>query len=269
MPIKPRHDRHQTTSPNSQSADEHASAGRPLPSRCVVRSSMTARNGSRTFLRKRPPIRAVGRGGGVSARLLRVVIAKDYGFRTLQATSQGAFALKTYVLDEYQKIVGVTITGRISGQQARGHVVVSEPPGAFTGVAGDRCSGDVAWTASKPTPPAPPGPSAFFQWAAIRVPTGASYRYYFAVNDLNCTNDANEVLITVAGRSTIVPCSRPAAFASGPLAPGQTYQVTSQAQDAINGRVVKRGTPVTAPLAMPEPGDLWTIVSGLPGTPPS
>jgi hypothetical protein len=230
---------------------------------------MTARNGSRTFLRKRPPIRAVGRGGGVSARLLRVVIAKDYGFRTLQATSQGAFALKTYVLDEYQKIVGVTITGRISGQQARGHVVVSEPPGAFTGVAGDRCSGDVAWTASKPTPPAPPGPSAFFQWAAIRVPTGASYRYYFAVNDLNCTNDANEVLITVAGRSTIVPCSRPAAFASGPLAPGQTYQVTSQAQDAINGRVVKRGTPVTAPLAMPEPGDLWTIVSGLPGTPPS
>ena len=197
------------------------------------------------------------------------VDATAYGYPTLQTSASGTFSVQLYVLDEYQKLVSVTITGRIRGKKAAGRIVVTEPPGGFTGVAGNSCAGSYGWTAAKPVPPPPPGPSAYFQWAAIRVPVGASYRYYFAINQLSCADHANDVLVTVANRTTTISCSESAAFASGPLTPLQTYPVKSQAVQTRRGRIVKRGTSVTVPLKMPGPDDLWLVVSGLPGTPPS
>ena len=197
------------------------------------------------------------------------VNATAYGYPTLQTTKSGVFRLQLYVLDEYQKLVSLTITGRITGKKAGGRIVVDEPPGGFTGVAGDNCSGNHGWTASKPVPPPAPGPAAYFQWAAIRVPTGTTWRYYFATNDLSCTDHANEVLVTIAHRTITVPCSKPAAFASGPLTPSTAYSVRSQAVHASHGRIVKRGAAVTVPVKMPGAGDLWTVISNLPGTPPS
>jgi hypothetical protein len=101
------------------------------------------------------------------------------------------------------------------------------------------------------------------------VPTGAAYRYYFAVEDLTCEDGATELIVTTHRRKIDVPCSARTAFATGPLAPSAAYNVTSQAVQVKHGRVVKRGSPITTTLNMPGPGDRWIIVKGLPGTPPS
>lgn len=197
------------------------------------------------------------------------VNATAYGYPTLQTTNKGRFSLQLYVLDEYQKLVSLTITGQVRGKKASGRVVVKEPPGGFTGVAGDSCSGNYGWAAAKPLPPPPPGPTAYFQWEAIRIPVGTAYRYYFAVGHLSCTDHATQLRVTIKRRVIKIPCSRSAAFASGPLAPDRTYTVKSQAVQTRHGRTIKRGQAVTVPLKMPGPGDLWTPVSGLPGKPPS
>jgi hypothetical protein len=197
------------------------------------------------------------------------VNAKSYGYPELRTTAGGHFSLQLYVLDGYQHIVAVRITGHIHGRNTSGRTEVSEPTGGFQGEGGGACHGNRAWTASLPVPPAPPGPSAFFQWGAIRVAGGASWRYYFVAQDISCSHGATEIVVAVAGRSTEIPCSRSTAFASGPLAPSRTYAVTSVAVEARGGRIVKRGTPVTVPVNMPGPGDQWKVLTGLPGTPPS
>ena len=196
------------------------------------------------------------------------VDAAAYGYPTLQANSRGVFSLQTYVLDEYQNIVHLTLTGRVRGRNATGRISVSEPAGGFTGVAGVACGGSRGWTAAKPVPPPPPGPVAYFEWAAIRVNSSSGYRYYFAIDQLTCAHHATRLLVTVLGRTISVGCRRSAAFVSGPLAPGRTYEVRSQAVRARRGHILRRGQAVTIPLKMPGAGDLWVVVSGLPGNPP-
>jgi hypothetical protein len=101
------------------------------------------------------------------------------------------------------------------------------------------------------------------------VPTGASYHYYFAATQLQCSDGADEVLVTVAHRTTAIACSQSDTWASGPLAPSKTYSVTSQAVETKGGHIVKRGTKVSVPLTMPGPGDDWKQpISGLPRNPP-
>lgn len=206
-----------------------------------------------------------GAGGEDAA----TVNAAQYGYRTLQTTASGGFRMTAYVLDEYKQIVVLTITGTVKRRHASGRVVVSEPPGGFTAVWHDPCSGNYAWSASKPAAPPKPGPTAYFQWAAIRVPVGTAYKYYFAVHGLKCTRHANALRVTVKGRSITIPCSHKNAFATHSLAPSRTYSVKSQALERRHGRIVKRGRAVVVPLQMPGPGDSWTPISGLPGTPPS
>jgi hypothetical protein len=192
-----------------------------------------------------------------------------YGFPSIHAAANGSFSVQTYVLDEYQHIVNLTINGRVRGKKASGRIIVTEPAGGFEGVANQVCHGNYAWTATRATPPPPPGPTAYFQWNAIRVAAGTTYRYYFAISGLVCTNHASELITTVAGQRTTIPCSQHAAFASGPLAPSTTYQTKSQAVETKHGRIVKRGASSTVPVVMPGPGDNWRPISGLPGTPPS
>jgi len=192
-----------------------------------------------------------------------------YGFPVIRTNANGDFSLETYVFDEYDEIVQLSISGHVRHGKASGKVVVSEPAAGYTGIAGLACHGNYAWHASKPVPPPPPGPTAFFQWAAIRVPFGSAYRYYFAVTGLQCSDHANELLVTVEGRRIVIPCSRGSAFASGPLAPSKAYGATSQAVEVSAGRIVRKGASVTVPVTMPGPGDIWVVISGLPGTPPS
>jgi hypothetical protein len=191
-----------------------------------------------------------------------------YGYPVIP-TKAGNFRFSSYVIDEYQDIVSVTISGKIDGQKARGHISVSEPPGGFGLGGGGSCQGTRSWLADKLLPPAPPGPAAFFQWQPFRVAFGATWRYYFVARDISCTDHATEILVTTAGHTRTISCSRTAAFASGPLAPSRTYVSTTQAVETHGARIVKRGTPLTVPLTMPGPADSWTPVSGLPGTPPN
>ena len=194
---------------------------------------------------------------------------KAYGYPTVQTTAGGRFSVHAYVLDEYGHIVSLAFTGEISPRRASGRIVVAEPPGGFTGVAGDSCSGNHGWTASKSSPVGLGGPAAFFDWGAVRAPVGAAYRYYFAIFNLTCNHGATEVLLKVAGRHTTVPCSRREAFGSGPLTPLRTYSASAQAVEVKHGRVIRRGIVVPAILNMPGPNDRWVPISGLPGTPPS
>jgi hypothetical protein len=196
--------------------------------------------------------------------------AAAYGFKSIQTRATGAFRVQSYVLDEYKEILLLTVTGKVSGKKAKGRIAVSEPAGGYELIGSvGVCSGNYGWSATKPVPPPPPGPQAFFNWDEIRAPAGAAYRYYFALDSLTCKNGATEVLITVAGRTVTVPCSRSEAFASGPVAPFQTYQVRSQAVQTRGGRIVKRGASVTVPLAMAGPGDQWGPLTGGFGAPPS
>ena len=169
----------------------------------------------------------------------------------------------------YSEIVQLSISGHINHGKASGRIIVSEAGPGYTGIAGLACHGNYAWHAAIPVPPPPPGPTAFFQWVAIRVPVGGAYRYYFALTGLQCSDHANELLVTVEGRRIVIPCSRSSAFASGPLAPSRTYGVTSQAVEVSGGRLVRKGSSSTVPVTMPGPGDIWVIISGLPGAPPS
>lgn len=198
------------------------------------------------------------------------VYASDYGFRDIRTTAHGAFAIHTYVFEEYGYIVKLDVTGTIAGKRATGNIRVSEPGPGYNmlGQAGEACSGNARFTATRPTPPGPPGPEAFFQWAAIRVPTGAGYRYYFAIVGLRCQDGATEVRLTVAGRSHIVSCSRVNAFASSALAPGRTYSGAAQAFEVKRGRVERSGEVISQPLQMPGAGDKWKPIRGNFGMPP-
>jgi hypothetical protein len=187
-----------------------------------------------------------------------------YGFRQIRA-HHGRFSLHAYVLDEYQDIVALTLTGRIRGRSASGQITISEPPG-LTGIANSACSSSYAWTAGVPAPPAP---SANFNWAAVRVPGGASYRYYFYITNLTCLNGATAVNIVINRRRTRIRCSAGQGWASGPLSPGMTYSTSVQAVRVRHHRVVARGVQVTGTEQMPPASATWQPVTGLRGHPPS
>jgi len=192
----------------------------------------------------------------------------DYHFPAIHASRSGRWALTSYVLDSYGRIIIFHITGRVSGKKATGRITVAEPPG-LTFITGKSCHGNRPWTATRPTPPAPPGPSAFFDWQAVRVPSGAAYRYYFYAMSLSCTNGASAVQITVASGRVTIPCSAHGGWASGPLAPGRTYATIATAVKIRGGRVLARGTPVAGTISMPGAGDYWRPIGRLPGEPPA
>jgi hypothetical protein len=190
--------------------------------------------------------------------------AAAYGFRSIHV-HHGRFSLVTYVLDEYQDIVALKLTGRIHGRKASGRIKVSEPP-TLVGVANMPCSGNYTWTASRPTPP---GPSATFTWAAVRVPSGASYHYYFYIQNLSCQDGATAVLVTIKGRRTKIKCSAGQGWASRPLSPGRGYKTTVQAVKTRHHRVVAHGARIVGMEEMPAADAPWTPVGPLPGNPPS
>ena len=203
-------------------------------------------------------------GGGVDSAEFDSEI---YGYRAIRASASGSWAIHLYVFDGYDNIVHLDVTGHIKGRKATGRIKVTEPPG-LTGISGEPCSGDYRWTAMRPRPPAPPGPTAFFRWNAVRVPAGAEYRYYFYITGLTCRNRANAVRLTVAGRRLLVRCAKHQGWASGPVAPGRRYPATAQAVRTRRGRVVRRGTKVSETLQMPGPNDHWAPIHHLPGDPP-
>lgn len=198
------------------------------------------------------------------------ISAADYGFADIHTSASGAFQMQTLVLDEYGYIVRIDLTGRVTGHHANGRILISEPGSDYfqLGQAGKTCAGDAPWSAGHPSALGR-APEAFFQWIAIRVPVGAAYRYYFAVTDLRCTNGATEVALTVAGRTRNVTCRETTAWASGPLTPGMSYQVSARAFAASHGHVKARELPVGEELLMPNANSTWIPLSGPPGPPPS
>jgi hypothetical protein len=196
------------------------------------------------------------------------VLASDYGAQSIHANRAGRWQMSSDVLDEYGRIVKLDMTGRVSSRTASGRMQISEPNG-LNGFDGAACHAHHPWTAARPTPPAPPGPQAFFSWDAIRASFGASYRYYFAISGLSCSHGATDVQISIDGRQTTVSCHNSEAWASGPLAPGRQYRATATAIRVIGGRTVNKGAPVTETLTMPGTGDHWQPISNIPGTPPA
>jgi hypothetical protein len=192
------------------------------------------------------------------------VDASAYGYGRIHV-HQGRFSLRTYVLDGYQDIVRLDLTGHVRGSRASGRIKISEPSG-LEFVAGVPCSGDYTWTAARP---APPSPSATFSWAAVRVPNGASYRYYFYVTNLTCQNGATAVDVVVRARRRRIRCSAGQGWASGPLSPGRSYSTRAQAVKMRHGRIIGRGIPVRATEQMPAADATWQPIGSLPGHPPS
>lgn len=196
------------------------------------------------------------------------VWSSDYRFGPIHTTRSGRWELTSYVLDEYGNIVALRMSGRLSGRRAGGRIQISEPPG-LSFINQDACRANYGWSASRPRPPAPPGPQAFFTWNAVRVPAGASYRYYFYISGLTCTDRATAVQLTVARRRTTILCRHHAGWASGPLAPGRTYASSARAVELRGHRAVKRGVPVSEPIVMPGAGDRWRPIPRLPGHAPA
>lgn len=163
------------------------------------------------------------------------------------------------------------VSGHIAGRKANGTLEVwfyYQTKDAAGNIA--KCDHVSRWSASTPLPPPAPGPSAYFQWDAVRVPVGAGYRFYFAISGLSCSHGATAVRLTVSRHSTTVPCSRSQAWASGPLAAGSSYSVAAQALTTRRGRVIKRGSAVSERLAMPAPNDAgWRGTIGGLGPPPA
>ncbi|MGO9954926.1 MAG: hypothetical protein ACLP50_02945 [Solirubrobacteraceae bacterium] len=197
--------------------------------------------------------------------------AADYGFEDIHTTATGSFQMQSLVLDEYGYIVEMTVTGRVSGAKASGRIEVSEPGNNYfqLGQAGKTCSGDATWSTARAGAGGSSSPEAFFNWAAIRVPVGASYDYYFAIAGLRCAKGATEVALTVSGHTRIAPCSPSSAWASGPMSAGVTYSVSAQALRDSRGRITARGPLVAEQLAMPAANDGWIPISGPAGSPPS
>jgi hypothetical protein len=189
-----------------------------------------------------------------------------YGFGSIRAHG-GRWSLQSYVLDEYGSIVHVAITGRLVSGRATGRSVVTEPAG-LESVADERCHGNRAWTATKTgAASGGPLPAATFSWAAVRVPAGASYRYYFLITDLQCSGGASAVVLRVGGAPRRVRCSARQGWASGALSPGQTYQSSAEAVKLRGSRVVARGLVVAGPVQMPAATSTWRPVTGLPAPP--
>jgi hypothetical protein len=196
--------------------------------------------------------------------------AGDYGFADIHTSASGSFQMRTLVLDEYGYIVGIDLTGRVNGHHASGRIRISEPGSDYfqLGQAGKTCTGNAPWSATHPSSLGR-APEAFFQWVAIRVPVGAGYRYYFAVTGLRCTNGATEVALSVPGRTKVLACPESTAWASGPLTPGGSYEVSARALAISHGRVKARGLPIGEQLLMPGADSTWIPLSGPPGNPPS
>ena len=195
------------------------------------------------------------------------VYAAAYGHPVIRTDRSGQWSMRGYVLDSLGSIIYLDVSGRVDGRKASGHFRVTEPAG-LAGIGG-RCHGNTYWSAARPTPPAPPGPGAYFTWEALRAPVGAGYRYYFYASGLTCTNGANAVQITIAHRTTTIACAAQGGWASGPLTPGQTYESTAVAVELRGHRIIKRGTPVPEPLSMPGPDDRWQPVGHFPTPPPA
>jgi hypothetical protein len=195
------------------------------------------------------------------------VYGSPYGFAAIHTDSSGRWRIHSFVFDEYGSILDFEMNGRLVGNKATGHIIVKQPAG-LQFVSKDVCKGNYAWSAARPVPPAPPGPQAFFDWNAVRVASGTFYRYYFLASSIKCTNGANAIRFKVAGRQRTVSCRARQAWASAPLTPGREYLMTAAAVKMKHGHVVKRGTSLTESLHMPDAGDLWLLVDGLPGSPP-
>ena len=252
------------------------------------RSTVAEQNYQATIARNQPQVSFRYKNGivshltgGLSATCMARGVASTYGpdidtseYRQdpIRVDAHGNFSLTG--LAEEQGYSGViahfTVKGRISGRRAAGTLEVwfyyqtKDTAGTIA-----KCDHVARWSASTPLPPAPPGPTADFQWAAIREPTGASYRYYFAITGLSCSHGATAVKLTVQHLSRTVSCSQHQAWASGPLASGTSYPVSAQAATIRHGRVTKRGLVVGEVLPMPAANDAgWRpIGSGL-GPPP-
>lgn len=208
--------------------------------------------------------------------------ASKYGITSIPTTPSGDFNVHRYIFDGYEHVLILDLSGHIEGSTATGTISISEPPG-FHSIGDAPCSGNYPWTAKKttpavtptPTPPAPltpakpTGPYATYEWNAVRVPRGTSFKYYFYVTSLKCHNSATEVRITVSGRTVKLSCRKRAGWASRSLAAGGIYQSSVQAVKIRRHRVVKRGAKVRAIAAMPEADDDWQPISGSLGRPPS
>lgn len=219
------------------------------------------------------------------------VDTRAYGIGDIVADATGAFALTTRVLDAYEVVRILTITGQLSATGVTARLqIASTNVGGFLG----DCVGDATVTAGASSPGGPPpttpfvpprtapttpptggrqvlprsGPSAAFDWAELRVTRGASYSYFFLVDRLTCTGRATHVRIAVAGRSRRVSCRRSRAFASGPLQPGADYRLTAQALRIRRGRIVRRGPAVVTVLRMREAQAGWVPIE-LPGRLPT
>ncbi len=213
--------------------------------------------------------------------------SRAYGIADIPVSASGAWSLTHYVLDDYSVVRRLTITGQVSGGNvtARYQVASTDVGGTFLAdCVGDATLSATATGAKGPTGAGPQptvpgslgstpttsiGPSATFQWMALRRQTAGGFRFYFLVAQVHCQRGATHVQIAFdGGRVHTVRCGASLAWASGPQAPGRGYFARSTAVTLRRHRVVKRGRPVVTDLRMPQANATWTPIGRVPGRPP-
>ena len=218
---------------------------------------------------------------------------RAYAVDDLPVAADGTFSKALYVLDEYQIVRLLTIAGKVSGTGVSARFQASSPDTGSTFL--PDCVADATFSAAPPggtgappvtpaphpagTPPAPTGghqtlphrtgPAAAFDWAELRLSRGATYTYYFVVDNLRCLNHATHVRVVVRGRARRLRCGRRRSFASGPVPAGRDYLITAQALRIRHRRIIRRGPVVRTLLHMREADSGWVPITNLPGTPPT
>ena len=228
---------------------------------------------------------------GSSTQVHVVFDTRAYGITDIPVSPSGAWSLTRYVLDDYEIVRLLTITGQVTGGNVSGRYQVASPPGVggsvFSGCIGDATLSATATGATVQPPigggtqPTTPGtlgsstgssigPSATFQWASLRRDRSNGSRFYFLAAHVHCQRGATHVRITIdGGRTHTVRCGASLAYASGPLDPGRGYFARAVAVKLRRHRVVAHGRAVGTSLQMPAANAAWQPIGRVPGRPPT
>ncbi len=151
----------------------------------------------------------------------------------------GRFRIVTDVLDDYDVVTHVVVTGRIKGRTAAGTVDSSrnwDVNGTLV-----HCSQHLRWVATSDRAPAAVDRSggAYYDVDPYRYGRAGAWKYYLAVKPFACINHVTAVRFHVVGGPTeTVRCNTMRKL--GPLRPKQRYHVTATALHTRRGNVFSR-----------------------------
>jgi hypothetical protein len=150
----------------------------------------------------------------------------------------GRFRIVTDLLDDYDVVTHVVVTGRITGKTAAGTIDSSrnwDVNGTLV-----HCSQHLRWVArSGQAPAVGSSGGAYYEVDPYRYGRPGSWNYYLVVRPFACNNHVTSVRFHVLGGPTLtVHCNTMRKL--GPLRPKQRYHVTASALHTRKRKVFSR-----------------------------